>query len=52
VIDIYRESTMTYAGSLRVSTHTSDIAALEDGTLAAIETDMVPVVRIWSIVRH
>ncbi len=46
-VDVYDENRMTYVGSLRLPAPAHGIAALGDGRLATIESDLIPVVRIW-----
>ena len=48
VVDVYDEASMAYVGSYRVGRTVVDIAALADGRIATMETDSIPVVRIWS----
>lgn len=47
-VDVYDEASMAYVGSYRVPKTVMDIAALADGRLATLETDLVPTVKIWS----
>ncbi len=47
VVDTYAIATGEYMGSCQLPHAVSSITVLEDGSLATLEVDLVPTVRIW-----
>ncbi len=50
IVDTYGASRGEYRGSILLPSKVADIAILEDGRLATLETDLFPVIRVWTIV--
>lgn len=50
VLDAYDITSGSYIGSLKLPVRTNSVAVLDDHHIAAIDAELVPVVRIWRVV--